>query len=158
MGHACAVFDDKIWVLGGLSADNYPLEDVWTCEVKNFEDPDNLEWKEQPELKLKQAGCMFAVLATPKADKRFGEARLWVYGGANHPYSLKPFSKLWYIKPRPHQSQSYAEWTSLQFPKLGEPVPDPVGAGLLYTEGTLRIAGRFQNQKGACLLYTSRCV
>ena len=34
MGHACVVFKEKIWVLGGLDADNQPLNDVWHCTVK----------------------------------------------------------------------------------------------------------------------------
>ncbi len=151
MGHACAVFDDKIWVLGGLSADNYALDDVWTCEVKNFEDPSNIDWQKQTELTLKQAGCMFAVVTTPKEDRLFKEDRLWVFGGASHPYSVKPFNKLSYIKPRPHQSQSYAEWRSYTPPeKVDESrtrrVPlteNPMGAALWYAQNKLHLSGYF---------------
>jgi hypothetical protein len=151
MGHACAVFDEKIWVLGGLSADNYPLDDVWTCKVKNFEDPDNIEWKKQPELKLKQAGCMFAVVDTPKEDRLFKEARLWVYGGANHPYSVKPFNKLWYIKPHPKPSPLYEGWSPYTAPEKDDEsrtkrmplTENPVGAALWYAQDKLHLSGYF---------------
>ena len=151
MGHACAVFDGKIWVLGGLSADNYPLDDVWTCEVKNFQDPDNLEWKKRPELKLKQPECMFAVVDTPKEDRLFKEARLWIYGGANHPYSVKPINKLWYTKPGPKQSPLYAEWSPYTPPEKDDEsgtkrVPlteNPMGAALWYAQDKLHLSGYF---------------
>ena len=29
MGHACAVFDGKMWILGGMDEDGNTLSDVW---------------------------------------------------------------------------------------------------------------------------------
>jgi hypothetical protein len=162
MGHACADFDGKIWVLGGLSTDNHPLDDVWTCEVKtdaggnlvdtHWEEAKRLPAEKKEKLKLPTAGCVFAVVATPKEDRLFKEARLWVYGGASHPYSVKPFNKLWYIKPAPKQSPLYAGWSPYTAPEkeLDPPargrVPlteNPVGAALWYAQDKLHLSGYF---------------
>jgi hypothetical protein len=138
-------------VAGGFSAENYALDDIWTCEVKTDTDKNPVETKweqatklsggKHEKLKLPRAGCMYSMVVTPKEDKRFKEARLWVYGGAEDPYSIKPFDKLWYIKQQ--QPHVYAEWSSLAFPAEGA-APSPLGAGLLYTGGTLKIAGHFE--------------
>jgi hypothetical protein len=150
MGHACAVFGGEIWVLGGLGVDNYPLDDVWICTVK-MRDPMSPEgfttkWRAASQ-KLPAKVCMLAALATPETDRRFHEARLWIYGGTDHPNSLKGFPELRFIASEKDPWEKVLDVG----PATGK---TPLRATLLYAGGTLCIAVTYDGGV-LCQLLTS---
>ncbi|MFZ0312732.1 MAG: kelch repeat-containing protein [Candidatus Korobacteraceae bacterium] len=140
MGHACAVFGNQIWVLGGLSLDNKPMDDVWTCSIPEGDDF-NVTWHKCA-TPLKSGRCMSAVAVTPTSNP----TRLWIYGGATHPFN--------YLESRDELlwTQDGKNWGSFGLPpgKTGK----PLGVTLLFgSDGCLHLAGGFLNEKGG-LVYS----
>ena len=66
--HACAVFDNKVWVLGGLSQQNETLRDVWTCSADPVSNSFIAAWETSQQFPS-PARCLFAVTATPEVQK-----------------------------------------------------------------------------------------
>ncbi len=146
MGHACAVFKNQIWVLGGLSLDNQPMDDVWTCSIPekgdDFDDF-NVTWHKCA-TPLKPGRCMSAVAVTPTSNP----TRLWIYGGATHPFN--------YLESRDEllwtQDQDGKNWGSFGLPP--EKTGKPLGVTLLFgSDGCLHLAGAFLNENGG-LVYS----
>lgn len=144
--HACAVFDDKVWVLGGLSRQNLELADVWTCSADPTSENFTAIWKQSKP--LPSGRCMLAVAATPKHTKIAGlkKPRLWLYGGATHPYNYKnPFDKLLW-------TEKGEVWVDSQDPfgvKLPGKEGEPMGATLLYaSDQRLHLLGQFRKSGG----------
>src|SRR5262249_34311524 len=151
--HACAVFNDKVWVLGGLSEQNKTLDDVWTCSADPASGNFTAAWA--PSQPLPSGGrCLSAVAATPGTTKtaspgppsnRMGvkQPRLWLYGGATHPYNLnETFNELLW-------TQDGTKWETLALPSDKQTkkllAEDPLGATLLYgSDGYLHLAGVFR--------------
>jgi hypothetical protein len=149
--HACAVFNDRVWVLGGLSEQNKTLADVWTCTADPANGDFTAAWS--PSQPLPSGGrpsagrCLSAVAATPTATKMggIGQPRLWLYGGATHPYNLnETFDELWW-------TQDGKTWEPLRLPP-GEK-KQTLGATLLYDGGDklLHLAGVFRDSGGGVL-------
>jgi len=151
--HACVVFNDKVWVLGGLSEQNKTLDDVWTCSADPTSGNFTAAWT--PSQPLPSGGrpsagrCLPAVAATPTGTKmgRMGQPRLWLYGGATHPYNFnETFDELWW-------TQDGKTWEPLRLPPSG--TKQILGATLLYDGGDqlLHLAGVFRDSGG--ILQTS---
>jgi hypothetical protein len=149
--HACAVFNDKIWVLGGLSEQNKTLDDVWTCSADPAGGTFTAAWA--PSQPLPSGRCLSAVAATPGKTARsddlvkqkmggVNQPRLWLYGGATHPYNLdETFNELLW-------TQDGRTWANFALPadKKKKPlIENPLGATLLYgSDGYLHLAGVFR--------------
>jgi hypothetical protein len=154
MGHACVVFKEKIWVLGGLDADNQPLNDVWNCTVNLSEKEDGTliapVWAEVSPPASWSPRCMFAAAVKPVSETQyFREESLWICGGTRHPYRGDVAADFWY-------TEDGKEWTNktsdLKFPggDLGTALGPPLGAALLYDEKNkyLILAGAFRVSGG----------
>jgi hypothetical protein len=137
--HACAVFNGKVWVLGGLSHQNKALDDVWTCSADPASGNFTLAW--EPSQPLPSGRCLSAVTATP-ASTRMGlyQPRLWLCGGATHPYNLdETFYDLWW-------TQNGKAWEPLNLPKKPGGKMQILAATLLYDgrDQLLHLAGVFR--------------
>jgi len=147
MGHACAVFDDKIWVLGGVSPDGAPLDDIWSCEIPEKLDDFHPRWEECA-TPLPSPRCMCSVAVTPKGG---GEpARLWLYGGTTHPDNVDDtFDDLWWTK------KIEDRWEHLKLPGEEEKTLNAteratLGATLLYgSDGHLHLVRQFRGGQTA---------
>jgi hypothetical protein len=139
--HACAVFDGKVWVLGGLS-ENRALDDVWTCSADPANSTFSLSW--EPSKSLPSARCMAVVTATPASTNMTGvnQPRLWICGGATHPYNLNDtFYDLWWTKDG-------KTWEALDLPTPPSGGKRQIlAAALLYDDNDrrLHLAGIFRN-------------
>jgi hypothetical protein len=138
--HACAVFKDKVWVLGGLSEQNIALADVWTCSADPASGNFTAAWTPSqplPHPKQSTSGgrCMSAAAVTPTPP------RLWLYGGATDPYNFnETFDELWW-------TQDGNTWAPFDLPpdKKGK----PLGATLLYgSDEDLHLVGNFVSEGG----------
>lgn len=149
--HACAVFDNKLWVLGGLSENNHALDEVWTCSADPAADNFTPSWeKHKP---LPSGRCLSAVAATPGSPKininGVSRPRLWLYGGVTHPYNIdetEMFDELLW-------TEDGELWVGPKDPggvKLpGQKAGPPLGATLLYgKDGRLHLAGLFLDSRG----------
>jgi hypothetical protein len=135
--HACAVFNGKVWVLGGLSQQNQALDDVWTCSADPVGGNFTAAW--EPSKALPTPRCLAVVTATP-ASKHTGPPRLWVCGGATHPYNLnETFYDLW-------STRDGKVWESLDLPKKAVGKIEILAAALFYDAGDqlLHLAGVFR--------------
>ena len=83
IGMSAAVFDDKLWVMGG---DHYDSQSGWTTFRDVWSSPDGANWTLETD--------------TPEWDARYGanlvvlDGRLWLFGGSSHDDPYKPF-ELW---------------------------------------------------------------
>lgn len=153
MGHACVVFREQIWVMGGLDVDNQPLNDVWRCTVSLNENEDGTltapVWEQVTPMAGWSPRCMFAATAKPASNTEyFREESMWICGGARHPYRADVAADFWY-------SEDGKDWVNktndLKFPggDIGTALGAPLGAALLYEErrsylilaGAFRVAG-----------------
>ena len=154
MGHACVVFKEKIWVLGGLDADNQPLNDVWYCTVNPTEKEDGTlvapVWEEALPMAGWSPRCMFAATAKPLSQTYyFGPESLWICGGTRHPYRGDVAADFWY-------SEDGKDWQNItsrvRFPggDIGTTLGPPLGAALLYDgkDQYLILAGAFRGAGG----------
>jgi hypothetical protein len=137
--HACAVFNGKVWVLGGLSSQNNALDDVWTCSADPANGKFTLAW--EPSHPLPSGRCLSVTTATPVSGRmRIDQPRLWLCGGATHPYNLnETFYDLWW-------TQDGKAWEPFKLPKkLGEKI-QVLAATLLYDnrDELLHLAGIFR--------------
>ena len=142
--HACAAFNGKVWVLGGLSQQNQALDDVWTCSADPASGNFTAAW--EPSKALPTPRCLPVVTATPasKSMRGVGQPRLWLFGGATHPYNLnETFYDLWW-------TGDGKAWESLDLPKqaavgkreiLAAAIFYDAGDQLLHLAGIFRIPG-----------------
>jgi hypothetical protein len=154
MGHACVVFKEEIWVMGGLDEDNQPLNDIWHCTVNLNEKEDGTlaapVWQESSPTSAWSPRCMFAATAKPSSQTQyFREESLWICGGTRHPYRADVAADFWY-------SEDGKEWANktndLKFPggDLGTALGPPLGAAFLYDEKNqyFILAGAFRASGG----------
>jgi hypothetical protein len=147
--HTCASFDGKVWVLGGLSAQDQELDDVWTCVANPREGDFTATWT--PSQKLPTGRCMSAAAVTPAKSKIRGitEPRLWLFGGVTHPYNLNETKDefLW--------TDDGKDWRKFPLPPTTpETKRAPLGATLLYSDdGHLHLAGVFGEKSIKNVLY-----
>ena len=91
MGHVCATFDGKLWILGGVDEHANTLSDVWYLE--------GTTWRESKPLKLDpdevERRTPLCLLAATEFDNK-----LWVYGGLDAPFGT-PQTALWYLPKEP---------------------------------------------------------
>lgn len=136
MGHACVVFDERMWVLGGLSVQNVALQDVWSCSFPDSGDSRPV-WQEHK--KPAWSGrCMSAAVTTPDSKP----PRIWLYGGAAHPYDFKGIiDELWW-------SADGKNWELIDSPP--ERQGAPLGVTLLVdSQSFLQILGEFGTSGGS---------
>jgi len=71
MGHACVVFDEKLWVMGGFDENGNAQNDVWHLAKgeEEWEGPTTADWPER---------CMFGAASS--------DDRIVVYGGVKEPF------------------------------------------------------------------------
>lgn len=115
MGHACVVYDDKLWVLGGFDANGNTLKDTYFTQ-------DGISW---------QAGKPLVNPVCFHSAQAYG-GDLFVYGGVNSPYG-KSYPGLW-------RSTDGGDWAEMKFfvgsaqksdPGFGEPVGTSMSTVLL---------------------------
>jgi len=118
MGHACVVFNEKLWVLGGYDDTGRPLTDVWAADLTG----EQLAWPKEPCNAPWEARCMFAATA-------FND-RIWIYGGVNQPFG-QPFDNVW-------NSGDGAAWQEYT---INPPEGKPIGCALQVIRGRLNLIG-----------------
>jgi hypothetical protein len=130
MGHSCVVFQDRIWVLGGVSK-NRSLQDVWSYGEQEdaWKPHGNAAWP---------ARCMFAAVVTPP-HSLFAQPRLWIYGGKPTANELVFNNEIWWTE----DGQKWHD--GAKFFQLN-PVGAPSGATLFFDKD-LMLAGSFLNGK-----------
>ncbi len=88
MGHACVVFQDTLWIIGGYN-NGTAYRDVW----QGREGSDGrLEWSPL------QEQCAWAGRLNPAAatwTQRKGSPEVWIYGGSRDPQSSDPLRDFW---------------------------------------------------------------
>jgi hypothetical protein len=92
MGHACVVFKDRLWVMGGVDAHWNALNDAWVWDGKTWH-------KQELPTPGPLARCLFGATSA---------TALWIGGGFQEPDG-KPCPDLW-------TSQGTA-WTQVRWPK-----------------------------------------
>ena len=137
MGHACTVFQDKIWLLGGLGEDKFARNDVWSYSVDG-------NWTRQMQSAPWSARCMFTATSTPAGVKGsavpLDQPRLWIYGGVIHPFDFDGSGELWYLS-------ADGTWTNFSQHLPTHAVgASPTGAALLWDreQMDLRLDGKFR--------------
>jgi hypothetical protein len=132
--HACAVFDGKVWVMGGLSDQDKTLDDVWTCAADPVTGDFTATWV--PSHPLPSPRCLPVVTATPAATTMVGvkQPRLWLCGGTTHPYNKnETFYDLYW-------TEDGKGWVSLHLPKENAGAPTQVlSATILYDRNDRRL-------------------
>jgi hypothetical protein len=93
MGHACVVFQDQLWVLGGADTNWNALNDLWAWNGKAWQKQGEALWSKR---------CMLSATATATA--------LWVAGGLTQPDG-KALQDIWKLQG--------GTWMSVQRPKRG---------------------------------------
>jgi hypothetical protein len=87
MGHALVVFQNGLWILGGLDANGNALDDVWFykgTDTFNQADKSVLAWK--PAVPLSTPICQPSVAAFTDGAATSQRERLWLTGGADSPW------------------------------------------------------------------------
>jgi hypothetical protein len=88
MGHACVVFQDTLWVIGGYN-NGIAYRDVWQGKEKQ---DGQLEWSPL------QKQCEWVGRLNPAAAtwrNRSGSPEVWIYGGSKDPQSSDPMHDFW---------------------------------------------------------------
>ena len=141
--HACASFDGKVWMLGGLSEQDQELDDVWTCSADPRDGNLTAVWK--PAQKLPAGRCMATSAVTPAGNemRSIGGARLWLFGGTTHPYNIDAtFDQLLWTD----DGKSWHEF-ELPWAKRENSLVRTLAATLLYgADGYLYLAGVFRDR------------
>lgn len=142
MGHACAVFNDRVWVLGGLSQDGLPLDDVWSCFIPEKAENFDPVWK-KCNTPLPSGRCMSAVAVT--SSRGTAKERLWLYGGTAHPDNFEEtFDELWW-------TEDASVWENLKLPEEEQTTMNAEqratqGATLLFgSDGYLHLVRKFRS-------------
>lgn len=127
MGHACVVFNGKLWVLGGNDETGTSVNDIWGATLNE----EQLEWREKPYTATWQSRCMFAATVFHK--------KIWIYGGATEPFS-DPLEDMW-------TSENGEIWERYEkIPKdKNNPVGEPIGATLQVVKEELNLIGSFRS-------------
>jgi len=122
MGHACVVFRDKLWVMGGMDENGNALRDVHSLDSNgNWETHENAEWEPR---------CMFAATT-------FGD-RIWIYGGVAEPFGDSKVD-LW-------TSEDGEEWRPYPT-KIPQEVGKPISCTLQEVNGQLNLLGSFRKDQ-----------
>jgi hypothetical protein len=140
--HACAAFKGKVWIFGGLSEQNKTLDDVWTCSTDPVKNNFAVTWK--PAKKpLPTKRCLPVVTVTLESTRIKGvdQSRLWLFGGASHPYN---FNETLYDL---HWTEDGEDWKEVNLPKeSGGGAIQVLAATIFYDDssGFLHLAGIFR--------------
>ena len=113
MGHACTIFQERIWVLGGVDDNGNTLTDVWSADLDG-------EWRQ--ELSLTVPLCLHTAIAFTVLDGSNVE-RLWVYGGFDAPFG-QPQTSLWFLTA----GEVPPKWCPMPLP--GQDIRQPYGSAL----------------------------
>jgi hypothetical protein len=135
MGHACIVFQDELWLLGGLGEDKFARNDVWSYSAAG-------NWTRRAESAPWSPRCMFAaaVTAVKGTAEPLDQPRLWIYGGVIHPFDFDGSGELWYLSRD-------GTWTNFSASLPKEVVgTKPIAAALRWDEEKkhLRLDGDFR--------------
>lgn len=141
MGHTCFLFQDKLWIMGGIDANGNPLKEVWnTSDGKTWSligELSGANWKPT-------AFCFLAVAPETK--------NLNVYGGVDAPFGT-PMNIFFTITETPTPNQY--EWSESVKDKHGTElsVGKPYGCAFVSrnteTTGLPRaLFGYFEDNKG----------
>jgi hypothetical protein len=130
MGHTCAVFNNQMWILGGVDDNGNTLDDVYFS-------PDGKNWTK--DILLKSRACLLSAIEY--------ESTLWTFGGADAPFGTSLKKQLW--------RRAASDWQQVKFrARADQPATDDVGGdvfgsalcvdnhGKLYALVTQRASGR----------------
>ncbi len=119
MGHACVVFNERIWVMGGFG-ERGALDDVWSFNTKEG-------WVNHP---LKgprwSPRCMFATTVF--------QGKIWIYGGVTKPFG-DPLEDMW-------TSEDGEEWEPYE--AIPRDIGEPIGCALEVVGQKLNLLGSFR--------------
>jgi len=128
MGHAVQVFfedqKEKIWVMGGRDESGNALDDIWALDVTNR------DW-----VPLRQADwdprCLFSTAVF--------ENRIWLYGGAEEPFSSKLYDDLYVY-------EGGGQWQKKEMTGIikGNVSKKPIASSLQVFKGKLHLLGKFR--------------
>jgi len=91
MGHAVVVFENRIWVIGGLDEAGNALNDIWALDAGK--DGGNKIWTclqeddSSEDLQRWKGRCLFSAAVLNK--------KIWIYGGAAAPFSRTLYDDVW---------------------------------------------------------------
>lgn len=124
MGHACVVFQQQVWVLGGMDANGNALNEVWSCDAPG-------KWTRHAPTAWSPR-CMHA--ATVFQNK------IWIYGGVTAPFG-DPLEDLWTSR----DGTTWERYTTIPH-DAGKPIGKPLGCALQVVNGKLHLLGSFRNE------------
>jgi len=131
MGHSCVVFQEKIWVMGGISKTK-AMRDVWSYDKRDQ------SWKPHPDAPWERR-CMFAALTTP-AYGLIVKPRLWIYGGKPTPGEDATTSDIWW-------TEDGDTWTDATRSYELDPSPGKPAGATLFFDKSLMLAGSFIKER-----------
>jgi hypothetical protein len=91
MGHACVVFEDALWVIGGYN-NGEAFNEVWQGREKKEKDDFQLEWSTL-QRKCRWPGRLNPAAAMWRGGN--GTREVWLYGGSEDPQSSDPKRDFW---------------------------------------------------------------
>jgi hypothetical protein len=122
MGHTCLVFNQRLWIMGGLDTDGNPLNDVHSMDAQgNWQQHKDAPWDPR---------CMAAAVSHNN--------KLWLYGGCAEPYS-DPRPDMW-VSSNGDTWDRYRILPQLENDALGQPISNT----LQVIDGKLHLMGSFR--------------
>ena len=126
MGHACVVFNERLWVLGGNDETGTSVNEIWAAELKG----EQLEWTEKPYKALWEPRCMFAATIVNNM--------IWIYGGVTEP-SSDPLDDMWFSE----NGEGWEQYKTI--PKDNkDTIGKPIGSTLQVINNKLNLIGSFR--------------
>ncbi len=123
MGHACVVFNQRLWVMGGLDGNGNPLQDVHSMDAQG-------SWQRHADAPWAPR-CMAAVAVYRN--------RLWIYGGCAEPFG-DARTDMWTSADGEHWDQ----YEILPHPKDGA-LGEPISNDLQVIDNELYLLGSFRS-------------
>ena len=145
MGHALTVFDDKLWMTGGVDANGNTLTEVYCSK-------DGTSWTLN-ETPLTKGISLHSSIAYQPDRNDPSTARLWIYGGVASPHG-EPRTSLWSADKTGVWTEQKFEQGSGKDPSPNPGLGGPFGAALAVGPGEeitdrLWIIGTYQHSNAS---------
>ncbi|MEN6374658.1 MAG: kelch repeat-containing protein [Smithella sp.] len=134
MGHAVLVFDNKIWLMGGLDEAGNPLNDIWTLDISKEEN----KWTQLAEADW-EPRCLFSTAVF--------EGKIWIYGGAAAPFSQILYNDLW-SATYDSESHKLGKWNKQKGPMPDSAAKAPIASCMQEFKGNLYLFVNFRTLGG----------